>query len=113
MKIKMNRKVAAKSAVKCRRVMADTDVAPEASELLFEAEDVADLVSEVTGEDVDVTADDTSVTFDIGEDSYVVEAEGTEDAVESCTTITRKKKAVSASTNRRAGRQIKCVARRK
>ena len=37
------------------------DVAPEASDLLFEAEDVAELVAEVTGEDVAVTADNDEI----------------------------------------------------
>lgn len=95
-----------------RRVMADTDVAPEATELLFEAEDVADLVAEVTGEDVDVTADDTTVTFDIGDESYTVEAEGDEEAVESSVRISRRKRTVAAST-RRPGRTVKRVARRR
>lgn len=85
-----------------KRVMAETDVAPEAAELLFEAEDVAELVAEVTGEVVEVEADDAgeSVTFNVGEDAFTVEAEGTEETVESCSRINRGKRAVAASTRR-------------
>ena len=85
-----------------KRVMAETDVAPEAAELLFQAEDVAELVAEITGEVVEVEADETgeAVTFNIGEEAFTVEAEGTEEAVESCTRPSRSKKPVSASTKR-------------
>ena len=49
------------------RVVADeeigvVDVAPEASDLLFEAEDVAELVAEVTGQDVEVAVDEDAVS---------------------------------------------------
>lgn len=95
-----------------RRVMAGDDaasasVAPEAQELLFEAEDVAELVAEVTGEPVDVTTDDDgSVTFGVGEEEYTVEAEGTEEVLES-RRIPYNKHRVAASTRpgRPAGRR--------
>lgn len=97
------------------RVVADTDVAPEASELLFDANDVADLVAEVTGEDVEVTAEDTSVTFDVGEESYTVEAEddGSIEEVESSVRVPRRKRPVSASTRSDARRPAKRIARRR
>lgn len=76
------------------------NVAPEASDLLFEAEDVAELVAEVTGEPVEVTADDTTVTFAIGEDEFTVEAEGNEEILETARRPLRNKKPVAASTNR-------------
>lgn len=75
----------------------ETTVAPEASDLLFEAEDVAELVAEVTGEPVDVSADDDTVTFAVGEDEYTVEAEGDEEVLEAVRTPLRNKKAVAAS----------------
>ena len=85
-----------------RRVMAETDVAPDAAELLFQAEDVAELVAEVTGEVVEVEADDAgeSITFNVGEEAFTVEAEGTEETVESSTRLARSKRPVSASTKR-------------
>lgn len=100
-----------------RRVMADTEVAPEAAELLFQAEDVAELVAEVTGEVVEVEADDAgeAVTFNIGEESYTVEAEGGEETVESCTRVGRSRRPVSASTRRgsvRNGRVVRKAPRR-
>lgn len=90
-----------------RRITANEDpnagaaaVAPEASDLLFEAEDVAELVAEVTGEAVEVTADDTTVTFAVGEDEYTVEAEGDEEVLETSRRTFRGKRPVSASTRR-------------
>lgn len=78
----------------------DVSVEPEATDLLFESEDVAELVAEVTGEPVEVTVDDESVTFSVGEDDYTVEPEGDEEVLESATRMPRKRK-VSASTSRR------------
>jgi len=75
----------------------NVSVAPEASDLLFEAEDVAELVAEVTGQNVDVTADEDAVVFEVGEDQYTVEAEGDEEILESTKKGLRGKRAVRAS----------------
>lgn len=85
---------------------ADVDVDPEASDLLFEAEDVAQLVAEVTGDDVVVETDDESdtVTFTVGDDQFEVQPDGDEEILEASTRFSRKKKTVSASTRRSAGR---------
>lgn len=80
----------------------DVDVDPEASDLLFEAEDVAELVAEVTGQAVDVTVDDDQVTFAVGEDEYTVEPEGDEEIVESARRIPSRKRRVAASTRKPA-----------
>lgn len=73
------------------------EVDPEATELLFEAEDVAELLAEVTGQDVEVTVnDDDTVDFGVGEDIYTVSAEGDEELLEASTRVL--KKSVSAST---------------
>ena len=114
----INKKIAKKSAIKAsntralrrRPIRAEeeieeevdveeaaVDVAPEASDLLFEAEDVAELVAEVTGQDVAVTAEDNTVTFEIGEDAFVVEADGDEEILESTRKPRRNKAAVKAS----------------
>lgn len=77
------------------------EIDPEASDLLFEAEDVAELVAEVTGEAVEVTVEDDSVTFAVGEDEYTVEAEGNEEILEASRLNLRGKKRVAASTSRR------------
>jgi hypothetical protein len=83
---------------KIRGIKADTDVAPEASELLFEAEDVAELIAEVTGEDVVVDTDGGDVVvFEVGEEQYTVEPEGTEEVLEASTRFQRGKKPVAAS----------------
>ena len=80
----------------------DVDIAPEATDLLFEAEDVAQLVAEVTGEEVAVEADGDVVEFTVGEDDvYVVEAEGDEEILESVKTP---KAAVKASRRAKAFR---------
>lgn len=93
------------------RVLADTEVAPEATDLLFETSDVAELLAEVTGEEVEATADETgdAVTFSIGEDAYTVEAEGDEEVLEASTKVLRNKKTVAASTKASKSRVIRRV----
>ena len=93
-----------------KRVMAETEVAPEAADLLFEPEDVAELVAEITGEDVTVEADGTAVTFEVGEETFTCEAEEDIEEVESSTRI-RGRKPVKASTALR--RAPKKAARRR
>lgn len=73
------------------------DIAPEATELLFETPDVADLIAEVTGEDVSVEADEDQVVFTVGEDEFVVEAEGDEELLEACTRVRKSARPVKAS----------------
>lgn len=88
----------------------DVNVAPEATDLLFEAEDVAQLVAEVTGQPVDVekAEDGNSVEFTVGEDVFTVTAEGDEEVLEAVRTPLKKKKQVSASTNRKpAGKTVR------
>lgn len=79
----------------------DVSVDPEATDLLFEAEDVAELVAEVTGEVVEVTAEGDDVTFAIGEgenvEEYTVSAEGDEEVLEAVRRPFRGKRSVSAS----------------
>lgn len=81
-----------KSSLRRRNIRAaeDTDVeeeeqeAPEAPVVeegfMFDPEDVADLLSEVTDEDVDVSIDDeeNSVVFTVGEDEYTLEPDNSE-----------------------------------
>ncbi len=78
-----------------------------ASELLFETEDVAELVAEITGMDVDVTVDDEadSVTFGVGEEEYTITPEGDEEVVESSTKKFRSRR-VDASKASRAPRRV-------
>ena len=92
-----------------KRVMAETDVevAPEATELLFEAEDVAELVADVTGEDVEVEVSDEAVEFTVGEDVYEVAPEGDEELLEASTRLPRGRKAVKASTRTRSRRVVR------
>lgn len=80
---------------------ADVQVAPEATDLLFEAEDVAELVAEVTGQPVEVNVEDDFVEFAVGDDVYTIEAEGDEEILEASTKILKNKRTVSASTKRR------------
>lgn len=71
------------------------DVAPEADGLLFEAQDVAELVAEITGDAVEVESEDgETVVFTVGEDEFTVSAEGDEEILEACGT---KKKSVKSS----------------
>lgn len=77
------------------------EVAPEATELVFEAEDVAQLVAEVTGQDVEVEADEDSVIFTVGDFDYTVEPEGTEEILESSSKVLCGSKSVRASSRAR------------
>ncbi len=88
----------------------DVTVDDEASELLFEAEDVAELVSEVSGQPVDVTVDDDAVSFTVGEDTYTVTPEGDEEVVEESRRMRRSARSVRAS--RRITRRPASAARR-
>jgi len=81
------------------------EVDPAATELLFEAEDVAELVAEITGQDVEVSVnDDDTVDFAIGEDVYTVSAEGDEEILEASTRVLKKK--VTASAERTGQRTV-------
>lgn len=75
----------------------EVSIDPGASDLLMEAEDVAELLAEVTGQAVEATADDNSITFAVGQDEFVVEAEGDEEVVESATRTRRNARRVAAS----------------
>lgn len=87
-------------------------VDPAATDLLFEAEDVAELVAEITGQAVEVTVEDDSVEFAVGEDVYTIEAEGNEEVLEASTKILRNKRTVSASTRRRHAARRRVAASR-
>lgn len=80
----------------------DVEVAPEATELLFETEDVAQLLAEVTDSEVTVDVDDASdqIVFTVDDQEYSVEPEGDEEILEASTKILRKKP-VKASTVRK------------
>ena len=88
----------------------DVDVAEEATDLLFEAEDVAELVAEVTGDTVAVEADGDTVTFTVGEDDFIVEAEGDEEILES-RRISSSKRRISASRRPATKRPVRSAAR--
>lgn len=87
---------------------ADVTVDEVASTLLFEADDVAELVAEISGEPVDVTVDEDEVTFAVGEDVYTITPEGDEEIVEESTRLRKGARRVSAS--RRMARPARRVA---
>ena len=92
---------------------AEVTVDPEATELVFEAEDVAELLAEATGEEVAVTVDTDAVVFTVGEDEFTVEPEGDEEILESSRKVLRGKKPVKASRKVAAPVRGRRVARRK
>lgn len=111
-----------------RRIAAseDVNVATEAVDMLFEAEDVAELVAEVTGEPVEVSVDDDQVVFSVADDTFTVTPEGDEVEVMESTRRPRKcnsakvaasrkpavrKRPVAASTTRRT-RPLRKLTRR-
>ena len=90
------------------------EVDPSATDLVFEAEDVAELIAEVAQEEVYVEADGDSVVFTVGDTDYTVEPEGDEEILETSKKVLKGKKPVSASTKtsrkpaaRRAARKIR------
>ena len=76
---------------------AEVTIEEAATELLFEAEDVAELIAEVTAAPVDVSVDENAVIFTVGDDEYTVTPEGDEEIVEESTRIRRSTKSVQAS----------------
>ena len=104
MNIKKNRNMSRKPM--SRKIKANTDIAPEAVDLLFEAEDVAQLVAEITGEDVEVTADENVVTFAVDDMEYTCEADGDLETVEESKRFNRKgAKRIAASMKNRNNRK--------
>ena len=97
------RKTASPRTRRSIRANEDVQVAPEATDLLFEVEDVADLVAEVTGEEVVVEADESTAEFTVGEDVYTVEAEGDEELLEASTRA--RGRAIKSSTRPRTVRR--------
>lgn len=87
-----------------KKINSDTDIDPEATELLFETQDVADLLAEATGEDVEVTADEDQVEFAVGDDVLTATPDGDEEVLEA--TSTKAKKPVAAATHKRANRRV-------
>lgn len=87
----------------------ETEVAPEATELLFETEDVAQLLAEVTDEDVTVDVDDDTdeIVFTVADEEYTVAPDGEEELLEASTRIMGKKRVSAASKlrNRRMRRR--------
>lgn len=74
--VRKGKKVVAEEEVMTEEV----EVAPEAAEMMFEAEDVAELLAEVTGREVtvDVTDDATACTIEVGEDVFEIDASDAE-----------------------------------
>lgn len=84
----------------------EVSVADEAQDLLFEAEDVAELLAEVTGEAVEVTADENAVEFKVAEDVYTVQPEGDEEVLESTRRPFKGRRAIRASRRPMARRPL-------
>ena len=78
------------------------EVDPEATDLLFEAEDVAELLAEVTDQVVEVSVDGDDVIFNVGEDEFVVTPEGDEEMVETSTKVAKKRVQAGRKVDRRA-----------
>lgn len=77
---------------------AEVVVDPSATELVFETEDVAQLLAEVTGDTVEVEADENAVVFSVGDADYTVEPEGDEEILETSRKVLKGKKPVAAAT---------------
>lgn len=75
---KAKRPVRAEEEIEVEDQVVDVDASAE--DILFEAADVAELVAEVTGEEVQVEVDDEAdeVIFTVGEEEFTVSPEGEE-----------------------------------
>ena len=82
---------------KVEEVGGDVEVDPAATDLVFEAEDVAELLAEITEQDIEVTADENEVTFTVGDTDFTVQAEGEEEILETSRRVLRGKRPVKAS----------------
>ena len=93
-----------KRAIRASEDMAEAEatVAAEVTDMLFEAEDVAELVAEVTGKPVEVTADEDEVVFNVDGDEFTVSAEGDEEILETARKPFSGKRGIKASTRRPA-----------
>ena len=95
----------------------DTDgvsVESSAEGLLFEVQDVAQVIAEITGQDVEVSTDDETdeVEFAVGDEVYTITPDGDEEEVVSSRQIS--KRPVRASRVRRGARRrpVKASTRR-
>lgn len=88
----------------------DVDVAPEAADLLFETDDVAQLVADVTQQpvDVEVSDDNNSVDFTVGDDVYTVESDDSDEIVE----CYHPKKSAKVAASKRVGSKKRVVRRK-
>lgn len=84
----------------------EVNIEPAATELLFETDEVAQLVAEVAGQDVDVTVDDETgeTIFAVGEDEFTVTPDEDVEVLESTRKPLRDKRTIKASTKRPARR---------
>ena len=98
-----------KKRIRTIRASEDITVAPEASELLFQAEDVAELIAEVTEDTVavDISDDGSTIKFTVGDAQYTIEAEGDEEVLEASTRISRSRRPVKAATNRKVTASVR------
>ena len=69
---------------------ASVEVDAEATDLLFEAEDVAELLAEVTDQVVEVSVDGDDVIFSVGDDEFTVTPEGDEELLEASTKVMKR-----------------------
>lgn len=80
----------------------EVEVAPEAEDILFEAEDVAELLAEVTDEVVEVNVDGDDVIFSVGEDEFTVTPDEDAEYVESSKKVAGKKVSANRKIEKKA-----------
>ena len=105
MYINKRRIMAAEEIDEVEEKVSEVDIAPEATDMLFEAEDVAELIAEVTDKVVEVEVADDDVIFRVGENEFVITPDGGEELVETSTRV--KKSTRKASCNSRTKNQLR------
>lgn len=86
------------------------DVDADVEGLVFDPEDVAELLAEVTGEDIEAEVADSgdAVTFRIGEDEYEVQADEDTQILEA-RSLSKGSKPIKASTREPRGRVVRTI----
>jgi hypothetical protein len=107
-----------KGADEIEEGIGDVQVDEDVEGLVFDPQDVADLLAEVTGEDIEaeVADDGDAVTFRVGEEEYEVQADEDTEILEarkisdSKTDVEKSKsKSVKASTGTPRGRVVRTI----
>jgi hypothetical protein len=83
----------------------------ETSDLVLDVQDVVDLLSEVTGEEIEAEVNEDTVDFTVGEEVFTIEAEGEpiieQDPIEESRKVSRRPVSASRTARKTSGRPLR------